>query len=142
MLNGPNLDLLGEREAEIYGSTNLKSIEGSLFSWLENNHPEVGLDFLQTNSESVLIDKLNSSHNAYNGLIINPGALAHYSVALRDSLKAFPAPKVEVHISNPIARENFRQTMLTAGAVNAVILGMGAYGYLLALQYLLKTYQH
>jgi len=135
--NGPNLDILGRREPEIYGTATLSDIEALLRKWLKKKGVDACLEFFQTNSEGELISKLNSSHGKYSGLIINPGALSHYSLALLDSLKAFPARKVEVHISNPLARGGERSRLLTAQAMDALFLGVGVEGYVYALSYLL-----
>ena len=137
--NGPNLDILGTREPEVYGTATLSDIEVLLRNWLKRKGVDVSLEFFQTNSEGELISKLNSSHGKYAGLIINPGALSHYSLALLDSLKAFPARKVELHISNPLARGGDRSRLLTAEAMDAVFLGVGAQGYVYALSYILAS---
>lgn len=140
MINGPNLDLLGTREPQIYGNLTLGQIQEQINSWIDAQASSTQIDYFQSNLEGEIIEKLNGSHNLYDALVINPGALCHYSVALVDSLIAFPHPKVEVHLSNPFKRELFRRRLLTAGVVDAVILGAGAYGYILALDFLLKKW--
>ena len=136
VLNGPNLDLLGEREPEIYGRETLAHVQ----QMLEARAQEAGaeLEFMQSNHEGALIDLLNGSGRAADAAIINPGALTHYSFALRDALAAFGKPVVEVHISNTFSREDWRSNSVTGAAVRGVISGLGVEGYLLALEALLK----
>ncbi len=136
VLNGPNLDLLGEREPEIYGRETLAHVQ----QMLEARAQEAGaeLEFMQSNHEGALIDLLNGSGRAADAAIINPGALTHYSFALRDALAAFGKPVVEVHISNIFSREDWRSNSVTGAAVRGVISGLGVEGYLLALEALLK----
>ncbi|MHA7873237.1 MAG: type II 3-dehydroquinate dehydratase [Hyphococcus sp.] len=135
VLNGPNLNLLGRREPEIYGRETLVDIEAAC----RKRSAELGfsIDFRQTNSEGALIDWVQEARDSA-GLIINPGGYTHTSVALHDALLAVPAPKIELHLSNIHAREPFRRQSLTAGAVDGLIAGFGAAGYRLALE-ALKT---
>lgn len=132
VLNGPNLNLLGTREPEIYGTTTLAEIG----SRLESVARELGveLSFAQSNHEGALIDAIQGLRGAADGVIINAGAFTHTSLALRDALSAVAIPYVEVHLSNIFAREpERRQSMLASGAT-AVLGGFGAYGYELALR--------
>ncbi len=138
ILNGPNLDLIGFRDPQVYGNRSLKDIEGAIRLWLEERGNPAEVEFLQSNSEGILIDKINSSHETCDAIIINPGALAHYSLALGDSLCAFPHPKVEVHLSNPLARGDFRKVLVTSACVDALVLGMGADGYTIAMDFILR----
>jgi 3-dehydroquinate dehydratase-2 len=131
VLNGPNLNLLGTREPEIYGNTTLRDIEESC----STHALELGLTivFRQTNHEGELVDWVQEARHSASGLILNAGAYTHTSVALHDALKSFNQPAVEVHISNPYKREPFRHTSYVSPAVTGVICGLGAQGYVLAL---------
>lgn len=132
IVNGPNLNLLGEREPEIYGSTTLADIE----VLLKAAFPQHSLLFYQSNHEGEIIERLHVAFRdpSLNGLIINPGGFSHTSVALRDALSALRIPKVEVHLSNIHAREAFRHTSVTAGACNGLISGFGVSSYRLGIQ--------
>ncbi len=136
VINGPNLDILGEREPETYGEVTLQSIEDSLKE--EADAAGVELECFQSNHEGALIDLLNARRGAVDAAIINPGALTHYSYALRDALAAFGKPVIEVHLSNILAREEWRHLSVTGGAARAVIAGLGELGYHLALQALIR----
>lgn len=134
LLNGPNLNLLGEREPEIYGRTTLADIEKMVVDacagWA------VQVKAFQSNHEGALLDVLHEHRKATRGIILNPGALTHTSYALHDALKAVAAPAVEVHLSNIHAREGFRRASLTAPACRGVIAGLGHRGYILAAEWL------
>lgn len=136
VLNGPNLNLLGTREPEIYGNTTLADIEESCRA----RALALGLTivFRQTNHEGELVDWVQEARGSASGLILNAGAYTHTSVALHDALKSFSHPAVEVHISNPYRREPFRHTSYVSPAVTGVICGLGAQGYELALAALAK----
>jgi 3-dehydroquinate dehydratase-2 len=127
VVNGPNLNLLGEREPQIYGSETLVDIATAL----QAAFPAHAFHFFQSNHEGELIDRLHEAFRdgALNGVLINPGGFSHTSVALRDALGALIIPKVEVHLSNIHARESFRHTSITAGACDGLISGFGAFGY-------------
>jgi 3-dehydroquinate dehydratase-2 len=129
--NGPNLNLLGRREPDIYGRTTLQEIEKSAAERAKTLG--FALDFRQTNHEGALIDWIQAAISDSAGLIINPGALTHTSIALHDALKSYPAPKIELHLSNVHAREAFRRTSFVSPVVDGVLAGFGAEGYLLAL---------
>lgn len=131
ILNGPNLNLLGSREPEIYGAATLADIEAQARSAAGRLGLE--LEFRQTNHEGVLIDWIQEAGQRADGLIVNPGAYTHTSVALLDALKAIGVPKIELHLSNIHAREPFRRTSYASPAVDAVIAGLGPWGYCLAL---------
>ena len=136
VLNGPNLNLLGTREPEIYGHTTLSDIEEDCRFCAESRGLTIA--FRQTNHEGELVDWVQEARLASSGLILNAGAYTHTSVALHDALKSFSQPAVEVHISNPYRREPFRHTSYVSPAVTGVICGLGAQGYLLALEALAK----
>ena len=132
VLNGPNLNLLGTREPEIYGADTLDDIAARL----EDQAQALGvaLDIRQSNHEGHLIDWLHEAQaKGAKAAILNPGGLSHTSVALRDAVRAVTVPVIEVHLSNPQAREGFRRRSLTAAAARGTIAGFGALGYELAL---------
>ncbi len=129
VLHGPNLNLLGTREPAIYGHTTLAEIDGRLRERAEK--AGISIDFLQSNAESVLIDRIQAArHDGTRYILINPAAFTHTSVALRDALAAVAIPFIEIHLSNPYAREPFRQHSYFSDLAEAVICGFGADGYL------------
>jgi 3-dehydroquinate dehydratase II len=133
VLNGPNLNLLGSRDNNHYGTLSLKKIEKKI----QAEFPEIKFEFFQSNHEGELIDKVQNAGKTFSGLIINPGGYAHSSVALRDALAECRIPKVEVHLSHLVNRENFRQNLITASGCNGYISGFKEDGYLAAI-YLVK----
>ncbi|GAA4904997.1 3-dehydroquinate dehydratase [Actinomycetospora succinea] len=134
VVNGPNLDLLGRREPDIYGHDTLADLEDRA----RRTAADLGLevDARQSNHEGVLIDWVHEAMTDHGGLIINPGGYTHTSVALRDALAALPVPVVEVHLSNVHARESFRSHSYVSPVATAVIAGAGVTGYDLALRFL------
>ena len=135
LLNGPNLDRLGKREPEIYGSFSLEEIVNKVKHKAEACNCVV--EAFQSNQEGVLIDKIHEwEDSGFSGLILNPGGLTHTSVALRDAVVASGIKTVEVHLSNIHARENFRHKSLISGIAVAVVAGMNYHGYLSALYFL------
>lgn len=138
VLNGPNLNLLGSRETDVYGSNDWAAIEASLRLLADTLGSSV--DCRQSNHEGQLIDWLHDAKSeGFEGVIMNPAGLSHTSVALRDAVAAIALPVVEVHLSNVHAREEFRHRCLTAGAAVGVVAGLGAAGYSLALRFLVGT---
>lgn len=135
VLNGPNLNLLGEREPEIYGHSTLADVEQLLRDEAEPFHAE--LKFVQSNHEGVLIDAIHNERRWFDAIIMNPGALAHYSYALRDAVAAVAKPMIEVHLSDLMQREEFRHHSVFQGLQNVrLIMGRGVQGYLSALRLL------
>ena len=132
IINGPNLNLLGKRQPEIYGSMSLAEIESNIKSRAKDLKLEVS--FFQSNSEGALIDHVQSLEGKTDGIIINPAGLTHTSVSLRDALFCLSVPIVEVHLSNIYAREEFRSKSLIAGVCVGQITGLGADGYNYALE--------
>jgi 3-dehydroquinate dehydratase II len=135
VLHGPNLNLLGEREPEVYGRTTLAEIDAKLRELAQARGASV--DTFQSNHEGALIDRIQAARRTHQAIIINPGGLTHSSVALRDALAATSLPVVEVHLSNIYAREPFRHHSYVSGIALGQISGLGAKGYELALDALL-----
>lgn len=127
IINGPNLNLLGTREPEIYGTISMEEY----LEKLKSEFPSYELDYYQSNIEGELINRLQEDD--FDAVIINPGAFTHYSYAIADCLKNIQKPKIEVHISNIYKREEFRQKSVTAAHTDAVLSGFGLQGYRLAL---------
>ncbi|MFP4481187.1 MAG: type II 3-dehydroquinate dehydratase [Thermovirgaceae bacterium] len=132
VLNGPNLNLLGEREPGVYGKHSLSDLENLCRKWADDHNAAV--EFFQSNHEGELIDRLQVLHKSVSGVVFNPGGYTHTSVALRDCVAAVAVPVVEVHLSNPAAREPFRHTSLIAPVAAGSIAGFGVRGYILALE--------
>ena len=131
ILNGPNLNLLGEREKNQYGSFTLKDIEKNCNDFAKTNNIELSL--FQSNIEGELVNKIQNSRENQDGLIINAGGYTHTSVAIRDSLSVFKKPIIELHISNIYKREDFRHKSLISAVVTGIICGLGINGYILAI---------
>lgn len=132
VLHGPNLNLLGEREPEVYGTVSLEEVDRRI----QERAGELGVEtrFRQSNAEGDLIDAIQAARGWADGILINPAGYSHTSVAIRDAVAAAGIPTVEVHLSNPSAREEFRHVDLVAGACLGVVAGFGPSSYLLALE--------
>lgn len=133
IINGPNLNLTGRREPEVYGTTTMEECVNGL----RKMFPDVEISYFQSNVEGELIDRIQQVGFRYDGLIVNLGGYSHTSVSLRDALLAVPAPKVEVHLSNIFAREEYRHHSLITSACRGMVCGLGLQGYELAIRTLL-----
>ena len=136
ILNGPNLNLLGEREKNQYGSFTLKEVEKNCYDYSGKNN--IKLTFFQSNIEGELVEKIQNSRNNNDGLIINAGGYTHTSVAIHDALKILKIPIIELHISNIYNREDFRHKSLISKVAKGVICGFGAEGYIMSLNAMKK----
>ena len=136
IINGPNLNLLGQREPSVYGADSFEAY----FATLQRAYPQLELSYFQSNHEGALLDKLHEVGFSYDGIILNAGAYTHPSVALHDAIRAITTPVVEVHISNTFAREAFRHHSYIAAVAKGVIVGFGVESYRLALESFLFNY--
>jgi len=132
LIHGPNLNLLGIREPDIYG----KESQGQLFKFIESSFPEIEFIFFQSNHEGALIDVIHDKRDWANAIIINAGAFSHYSYAIRDAIKAVDIPAMEVHISDINNREDFRKKLVLSDVCIGTISGKGKQGYLEAVKQL------
>ena len=140
IINGPNLNLLGEREQSQYGSTSFEQLKDNCIK----KGQEIGIEveFTQSNIEGELVNIIQDARTKYQGIIINAAGFTHTSVAIRDALDLFKKPIIELHISNIYKREEFRQKSLISGVVTGGIFGLGVEGYILAIISLQKTFQN
>lgn len=139
LINGPNLNLLGTREPHIYGSTTLSDVQASC-----KHHAESlgsSLETFQSNHEGAIIDRIHEARNRVDGIIINPGAFTHTSVAIRDALLGVNIPFVEVHVSNIHSRESWRHHSYFSDKATAIVMGMGVYGYKVAVDFLATSFR-
>ncbi len=134
IINGPNLNLIGTREPEIYGNMSFEDY----FYRLRKDFPEISLHYFQSNHEGDLIDKLHEIGFEYHGIILNAGAYTHYSYAIADAIKAITVPVIEVHISDIYSREDFRKISVTGENCKMIISGKGLEGYKMAVENLIK----
>ena len=132
LINGPNLNLLGTRETELYGTFTLADIESD--SKFNAKKLELNLDCFQSNNESEIISRIQIANESYKGILINAGAFTHTSIAIRDALTSFKGAKVEVHMSNVYKREKFRHISLLSDICDGSIVGFGKYSYLLGIR--------
>ena len=139
IINGPNLNLLGEREQSQYGSTTFKELEENCIN--KSNEIGIELKFAQSNIEGELVSLIQNARNEYDGMIINAAGFTHTSVAIRDALNLFKKPIIELHISNIYKREEFRQKSLISDVATGGIFGLGTEGYILAIISLQKILQ-
>ena len=137
IINGPNLNLLGTREPEIYGSESLEDLKSIVTSHVKNNYSDLIIDFYQSNTEGEIVDKIQES-SSLDGIIINAGGLSHSSISILDALLSTKIPKIEVHISNLFSREEFRQNSYISKGVDGFVCGFGINGYLLAIDGIAK----
>ena len=137
-VDGPNLNMLGEREPEIYGSMTLDEVHKTVRDYIAHNHKEIDVDFFQSNSEGDIVDCIQKSKNTASGLIINGGGLSHTSVAILDALLTIEIPKIEIHLSNLFRREDFRHHSYISKGVQGVFCGFGPNSYVLAVEGMVK----
>lgn len=137
VINGPNINMLGVREPEIYGSQTFANLLEMLEQWA--NDYEVEIEQYQSNHEGALVDKIQSAYGVFDGIVINPAAYTHTSVAILDALKSVAIPAVEVHISDPLEREEFRHISYAGLACVKTIKGQGLDGYRQAIEYLVQS---
>lgn len=138
VINGPNINMLGIREPDIYGAESFKTLCGNIEAWSRENAVEIRL--FQSNHEGALVDEIQEAYGSFDGIVINPGAYTHTSIALLDAVKAVGIPTVEVHISDVSAREDFRQVSYIRAACVETICGHGIKGYIEALDFLKENY--
>lgn len=131
VINGPNLNLLGTREKDVYGIETLESIAKKVNAEGKKLNAEIA--FIQSNHEGEIIDRIHDANRKYDVIIINPGAYTHYSIAIRDAIKGVDIPAIEVHLSNIHSREEFRHKSVVAPVCVGQISGFGGYGYIMAL---------
>ena len=136
IINGPNLNLLGQREDDIYGKDTLDDIQKNCEE--KGSEVNIKVDFFQSNNEGEIINKLHEVENSYDGLIINPAALTHSSIAILDSLRAINKPKIEIHLSNIYSREEYRKKSITSEGVDGLICGFGGNSYILGIEAIAK----
>lgn len=131
VIHGPNLNLLGEREPEVYGTATLESINEKVKSWAVEKNVQV--EIMQSNHEGQIVDMIGKAKSTFNVLLINPAAYTHTSIAIRDAISAVGIPTIEIHLSNIYAREEFRHTSVVAAVCYGQVCGFGQHSYLLGL---------
>lgn len=136
IINGPNLNMLGKREKNIYGEISLEQINEIILNNFRNS--DVDLTFFQSNEEGKIVCKLHEANGQFDGIVINPGAYSHYSIAILDAIKSIEVKTVEVHLSNIFSREEYRRKTVTAEGCLGVISGFGYYGYIMAINSLIN----
>jgi len=138
IINGPNLNLLGKREPEKYGSETFENYLGKL----QTAYPEIDISYYQSNVEGELINKIHETGFTFDGIILNAGGYTHTSVSIADAVAAVKAPVIEVHITNISAREDFRHNSIVGRYCSGSIIGLGLYGYKLAVEALINSVKH
>lgn len=138
LINGPNLNLLGLREPHVYGSTTLSEVEERATNLAQGL--STTLETFQSNSEGAIVDRIHEARGHVDAVVINPGALTHTSVALRDALLGVDIPFIEVHISNTHSRESFRHHSYLSDKAKAVVMGLGVWGYQVAVEYAINDF--
>ena len=136
IINGPNLNLLGQREDDIYGKDTLDEIKNKCEK--KGKEQNLKVNFYQSNNEGEIINKIHEASSLYDGIIINPAAFTHSSIAILDSLRAINKPKIEIHLSNIYSREEYRKKSITSEGVNGLICGFGANSYILGIEAIAK----
>ncbi|WP_454053832.1 type II 3-dehydroquinate dehydratase [Clostridium sp. Marseille-Q7071] len=139
VVNGPNLNLLGNREKSIYGDLTLQQINEGIENRFKDAN--INIDFYQSNYEGDIISKLHSAIDVYDGVVINPGAYSHYSIAILDAIRAYNIITIEVHLSNIYKREEYRRNSVISEGCYGVISGFGHYGYIMAIEAIINTLQ-
>ena len=140
IINGPNINLLGDRDKSLYGGETYENLQNRCKS--EAKKIKVNIDFYQSNIEGEIVTKIQESIKKYDGLIINAAAFTHTSVAIRDALSLYKKPSIELHISNIYKREEFRQKSLISNVVSGIICGLGTTGYILAINSIYEMIQN
>jgi len=140
IINGPNINLLGDRDKSIYGNETYEELLDRCKA--EASIKKINIDFYQSNIEGELVNKIQESRDVYDGMIINAAAFTHTSVAIRDALSLFKKPSIELHISNIYKREKFRQKSLISDVVTGIICGLGTSGYILAINSIYEIIQN
>jgi len=135
IINGPNLNLLGKREPDVYGNTSFEMY----FAGLQKSFADCELSYFQSNNEGAIIDKIHETGFSYDGIVLNAGAYTHTSIAIHDAIKAVTTPVIEVHISNIHTREEFRHKSIIAAACKGSVVGLGLASYELAISYFVKA---
>lgn len=130
VIHGPNLNLLGKRDPQVYGSQTLDDVNIFIKKYFKN----VEIEFFQSNHEGEIVEKIQKADALFKGIVLNAAAFTHYSIAIRDAIEAVPIPVIEVHISNVAQREEFRHNSVISPVVMGSITGLGAYGYVLGIQ--------
>ena len=133
IINGPNLNLLGQREPKIYGKETLQDILDDVYLYSKNHN--INIEAFQSNHEGEIVDMIQKRNDLYQGLIINPGALSHYSISIRDAISSISIPTVEVHLSNIFIREKFRNHSVISDVCSKMVVGFGSNGYKIAVNY-------
>jgi len=136
IIQGPNLNLTGIREQDVYGKKTLDDIHSDIKEWADR--AEVEVEFFQSNHEGEIVDKFHKAQGNTDAVILNPGALTHYSIAIRDAISGTAIPTIEIHLSNIFAREKFRSHSVVSPVCKGSICGFGGFGYIMALESLLK----